>query len=571
MPQPVNYKQYKKNRATQAPPPAGQGNGFGAGAQVGMGAGQAPPPAQNQSRQPGPEDDFPFPGGGKIPFPLPGGGGGRKLPFPFPGGGGSGPNIPMPPEGPRLPQEPVIPMGERARRPGRPQLPFDLKLPWQQGGGQQQPPPVGGQATQPLPPGGLPEAPPDEPFVGQRQPPGPQPPVGQQPPPVGGGIPTQPLPPEDYQLTDLGKKARDQFSKYALGEEDPQVTAERQRLERNNLNRTEQARRLAHERAVRSGFQPGSAQYEQMMRQGVSDANNQNIQAENSFNDFARARRSDRQKELEGLFEGEYERGREGKADAWKDFNQIVKFLPSDVAQQNLMRAKLGGQDISQSFQNMYGPDGVIKDEFKDLTKAELVKQGIEDSINQMEINPDTDKPWEGTEKKEYIDKFYRDNFENILFPSKVQSKEIKEQEATETRIQDFIKNGDASKMSSEDWAKMTPSQRLEAKAHITQFADMKPSSPWGEDDEIKPAKAKKKFQEANPLAKDEMKGKVVEKDGELYIITNPANRDTKRGWEAVGYVFPSYQSRSRYQILAKPVGGGKEIVLYESEEFDPD
>jgi len=400
-----------------------------------------------------------------------------------------------------------------------------------------------------------------QPTIGGEAPAGPPQPAGPQPPvqpPIGPDV--GPPQPAGYQTTELGDEATKQYSKYALGDEDPDVTAQRQRLEREQLNRVEQAKREAHQEAGRRGYSPGHPIYEKMMNNAESSARNANIEAQNAFGDFARGRRSDRQRELAQISETEFGRAERGRTEAWSDFNQIVKFLPSDAAQQELMRKKLGGQDIKEAFRNMYQPDGTLKAEYRDLSKVELIKKGISDAFGAMTTNPDTGKPFASdAERKAAEDKFYDDNFENILFPAQTQAGQREEQQATQGRIDAFLDGGPISAMGESDWKAMTgpqidkavasdQMQKFESSQTYFRQSDFEKSGLKADAvqtvvDDGAPSKAASSAGEGN--------GSIIVYNGQPMRITRySSKKDTTLKNERIGRVY------------AVPLKGGKEVEI---------
>jgi hypothetical protein len=367
-------------------------------------------------------------------------------------------------------------------------------------------------------------------------------------------------PAKTYDTTAIGEQAMDKFSEYAMADEDPQVTAERDRLERNNLLRVEQSRRMAHGNAIRAGFQPGSAQYEQMMRETVSSAENQGISATNSFNDFVRSRRSDQQRELEGLAEGEFSRVGTQESREWNEFNQLVKFLPSDKAQQMLAVSKATGVDVTSAIGRMYDESGTIKPEYADMSQPELIRKGIEQSVELMTNNPDTGKAWVGNEKATYIDKFYSENFQNIIAPSQTQTGQAEEQKASKSRAEQSIESGDYSMLTEGDWNNFTDTQIIEAKSkgHFNVYdSEVQKGDNWSDLDNMNTSSATKYWREHNPISAAENKGKIIEKDGVLYIITDPLKVVDLGG------------DNKQISVMAKPVKGGPEISIKDSSRFE--
>lgn len=363
-----------------------------------------------------------------------------------------------------------------------------------------------------------------------------------------------------YKTTDIGQQAMDKFSQRALAEEDPQVAAERQRLERNSVLMEQKARREGHDRAVQAGYRPGSPQYEQMLTQSVSNARNANIQAMNSFNDFARSRRADQQRELEGLLSGEFSRVGVQQSRDVQDFNNLVKFLPSDKAQQMLAVANAKGMDLTSAMSGMYDMSGNLKGEFQDMSKPELVKQGIEQSVDQMNTNPDTGEAWKGTEKSDYIDKFYSDNFQNLLFPSETQTEQVTEKKASKESVEKALESGDLGDLAPEDWANMTTSQRKDAKEKglITEFdSTSNKGDNWSDLDNMNTSDATSYWLSNNPISAPENKGKIVEKDGVLYEIIEPMRVIDEGG------------DNKRIAVIARPVGGGAEQQIHRSSRFE--
>jgi len=362
-----------------------------------------------------------------------------------------------------------------------------------------------------------------------------------------------------YQTTELGDEALDKFSEYALADEDPQVTAERKRLERNSVMQAQQAKRQAHENAIRNGFQPGTQQYEQMMRDAVSDARTANTTQMNAFNDFARARRSDQQAELEGLASGEFSRLGTEQQREQREFENLVKFLPSDIAQQALAVGQAQGVDLKSSFTNMYNSDGTLKPEYQDKTQPELIKQGIEQAVGQMTTNPDTNEAWKGTEQQDYINKFYNDNFQNILYPAQTQSEQITEEKAASDRIGKFLSSGDASEMADSDWSTLTTTQLKEAKDNgyiIENSSFGNKGDNWDYMDNIGVVEARERWLKRNPISNPENKGKIIEKNGKLYELTVPL--ETRKTGD-----------NHKLYVMGKDLVTGEEVVLSNSSEFD--
>ena len=376
-------------------------------------------------------------------------------------------------------------------------------------------------------------------------------------------VPTkeQDLPqPNTYETTDLGAEAMDKFSEYALADEDPQVTAERDRLERNNLLRTEQARRMAHSNAIRAGFQPGSAQYEQMMRDTVSGAENEGIAATNSFNDFVRGRRADQQRELEGIATGEFGKLGTQQARETQAFNNLVKFLPSDKAQQMLAVSQAKGLNINEAMTNMYDESGELKAEFKDLTESELVKQGLEQAIGQMTINPETSEAWKGDEQSNYIEKFYAENFQNIIAPSQGQAEIATETGLSKDRVDKAVTSGSFGDLTQADWNNITDTQIIKAKqdGSIREYdSTIQKGDNWADLDNMNDSDAKAYWLSNNPISAPENKGKIIEKDGVLYEITDPMKVVGLGG------------DNKRISVMARPVKGGPEISLKNSTRWE--
>lgn len=332
---------------------------------------------------------------------------------------------------------------------------------------------------------------------------------------------------DDLDWDDLETEAMGAYSAYAMNE-DPMVASEQRRLERNNLLRLDQSKRAAHEMAVNAGYLPGTAQYEELLRNAVTDAENQNITATNALHDFMRQRRSDRQGELMNI----YEEGVQADDKAWNRMEDMSKFIGSVAGQEAFARAHIAGVPLEDAIANLYDADGNLKSDYKDKTHAELVKAGLEDAVGQMKTNPDgADKPWTEEEKKAYVEKFYQDNFENLVYGTQLQTEERTEEQeedaARDDRVSAYFKDNDPSKMLPGDWEALTDSQRAEIQEKAVKFNTLGISKDYGsgwtdEDanpDNMSDSTALKLYKAKTKVAV----GQHIEKNGVVYIVTQPA------------------------------------------------
>jgi hypothetical protein len=350
--------------------------------------------------------------------------------------------------------------------------------------------------------------------------------------------------------------------------ESTEVTAARHRLDREKSINMEQAQRKAHERAVRAGYRPGTAQYDEIVRKGISDAHNANIDAENKFNEFARGVRKESYQSAADIGDRDYGRGRDARDDYQEDIDRLMKNIPTDKGRELLAWGEVNGESLNKVLNTMRDPETgewLVLDD----TGKQKRRKVFDEEMAGLKYNPDTNKPW--TSEQEYTDyteKLWSQITENIFDPVTTQGDIKDEQVAGEARFEEFLKSGDASGLEASDWENVTATQISDAKkdGKIIELntgsatgMETKMSFDKDGDQSIPSGMALNTFKADNPWAEV---GNVVEIDGVLYEVTEVDTR----------YAGKVLNTRKRAYVMGKPVkppGPAKEI--YSSHKYDPD
>lgn len=333
---------------------------------------------------------------------------------------------------------------------------------------------------------------------------------------------------------------------------DPLTQQMKLKMEQDNIRNKEQTRRLTHERAVRAGYMPGTPEYEQMMRQGLTQASEQNIMATNQYNQFA-AQRKD-----------------EITNNQMKEAQNYIGQIPSDVGRSAFQGLIAEGMDPKQAFAQIM-QEGKLTGEGKYLDQTEVARRvaAATEEVASMTTNPDNipgqpPLPWGPDEQAAYRDKVISSITRQKLAPLEDRDKVREEEKLEEVRLQKYIDDDDFTDMLDGDYASMSKTQKKEVKDQSKSYERNTPKTPWKEDQSISRSAAKSSYLSQHGYSLDE----IVEKDGELFMITDLA-KTTKDKKEFEG--MSGVQTRVEYSLMAKPINGGKEVELHTSKEFDPD
>ncbi|MCP3683260.1 MAG: hypothetical protein GY861_11275 [bacterium] len=185
------------------------------------------------------------------------------------------------------------------------------------------------------------------------------------------------------------------------------VKMARDRLDREKALNLDKANRDAHDSAVRAGFQPGSAQYNEMVTRASMASRAQNIDAENKYNEFAQGVREDAYKNIAAMGERDYGRASEREAYSDRQFEKLLDALPSEKARELTTLAKFHGQDLAKVLTSMQNEDGSWK---KEMTSEGAMAENIGKLVDLMEF----DSP---EEKAEFKRKTIAQAVENIVNP----------------------------------------------------------------------------------------------------------------------------------------------------------
>jgi len=201
--------------------------------------------------------------------------------------------------------------------------------------------------------------------------------------------------------------------------QDPLIEQMKLRTQRENIQNTQKNRRDAHERAIRAGFQEGSPQYEEMMRNAETQAKNQNIAADNKFREFATGREDQiRSRDFsEDMATKDFELRRQSqefgqemdtKDMDFRDFNNSIKFVESDIGRSLLAGIQAEGGDWSTAMNQLYTTDAdgkrVLHPMHKDKTSSELIKASLDETVKNITVNPEgADEPWGVAEREAWV------------------------------------------------------------------------------------------------------------------------------------------------------------------------
>jgi hypothetical protein len=337
--------------------------------------------------------------------------------------------------------------------------------------------------------------------------------------------------------------------------EDQLVKQMRLRMEQDNLRNMQQNRRLAHDRAVREGYPPGSAQYEAMMRDAETKASGQNIEATNKFRQFA----TQREDEL--------------RSNDLREFEVFNKYVESDIGQSLIAGVAAEGGDWRSAIGNLYTTDEngrrVLKPENRDKSKVELIRSSFEETVNGIATNPEGDElDWGPAEKQAWVDKKMSQYSEQLVQGLDTTDEQNQAKNDSEARIDQFLETGDISGINPDDWKNLTGTKLSEAKTKtkadghkfVEVFEDYGATKSFGSSGNEYVTDAEERYIAENPWA---VEGQVVEKGGTLYVITEPNTR--KSGSTKL------QQERRYIATMAKPLSGGPEIELHRSNDFDHD
>ena len=317
-----------------------------------------------------------------------------------------------------------------------------------------------------------------------------------------------------------------------------QLTKQMQlRTEQDNLRNTQQARRNAHERAVRAGYAPGSAQYEQMMRNAETDASDQNIAATNKFREFATQR------------EGEV-----SDRDL-REFQALGSFVESTTGQSMLAEVVAKGGNWQEAMGNLYTTDAqgrrVLKPENRDKSANELMRATLQETAKNIF---DTE-----AEQTEWVNDLMRKQAEQGVAGLDITDKTQTLAEGVQTRINTAIESNDYSQMLTEDWTSLDSDQKSTLQGKATAMTDSNNTGDsWRDLDNMTNDSARSTWLSRNEMAKPEMKGKVITYNNKTYVITEPM------------VIIPEEGNNKRVGTKGIDTATGREVTIKRSSRFEP-
>jgi len=265
------------------------------------------------------------------------------------------------------------------------------------------------------------------------------------------------------------------------------------------------------------------------------------------------------------------------KSDKLMDKQDIQSFIndqPQKI-QNILSQIQMSGGDVQAAIKEMY-ENGTIKEGVRPRDQFENLMDESTSYYNQLVPRQpgETDEQWKArrfdsnddgqiTAEDQTVDEAIYDRFKNLqeTIDSPIGDATGDRDAKTEadTRIDDFITNG--GDLSSSDWKSLqNDATKMEALRSSDNFVDWNKtgrSENTGSDWEYSVHKVEDieaSWQKNNPLGRPEAKGMIIEKDGELYVITDPM------------YHGKNSSGANRVEILMEPVGGGAEVILIGSE-----
>jgi len=263
-------------------------------------------------------------------------------------------------------------------------------------------------------------------------------------------------PPTGIEMEDLLKE---QIYADATGES-TEVSAERERLDREKIQTLNNALQSAHERAVQAGFRPSSQQYDTIMNGARSDAERRNIKAENNLNQFARDTRMGVRSEMAAIGEMEYYRLKDSNEQADQDIFKVIDSLPSDISRQLAMVNQMSGGDTGAYISSLYKDGEFIGP--KDPTGTQLAIDSLVETFSKIPNNPETDKPWVEGEQETYAAELYAEMQKQVMAPIGDRKDVTDAKTESEDRIDTAMTNNDYSSMMPGDWKNVSDTQLSE-------------------------------------------------------------------------------------------------------------
>jgi hypothetical protein len=399
----------------------------------------------------------------------------------------------------------------------------------------------------------------------------------------GGNNPDDPG--DDSQLstensTEQGRKYDENVLK-AMDGEGADVASARNSAKRDNRFQSYYDDKTIKETLAQSGLEPGTIEYQRALDRTRSGTNQANLQRDNNVNQLQRDYFNDAMNKASGVeskIRGyETEKFYDNKSDKLMDKQDVDSFIndqPQKI-QNALRQIQMSGGDVQSAIQEMYD-NGTIKEDYRPQDQYEnlmdesssyyqqIVPKGPNETDEQYQARPfDSNGDGQITSEDQTIGEAIYDRFKNLdetqRDPINDATGDRTAQTEADARIDSFITNG--GDLSSSDWESLqNDATKMEALRSSDNFVDWNQDGKGentGSDWEVgyhKIEDIEASWQKNNPLGRPEAEGMIIEKDGELYKITNPMHHG-KHG-----------PNINRVEILMEPVGGGAEVVLMGSE-----
>jgi len=359
------------------------------------------------------------------------------------------------------------------------------------------------------------------------------------------------------------------------------IQSQENRTDRNRAARDYMINKSARERAANSGFAPGSKQYQDIMAQAQSEIASGNLAGEQALNQATRDEFQEYMNRAAGIEterfgravgergfkyqreDIEYLRGEQDKIHDKSDAQSVINNIKDQKAKQELLKALTDGgiNGFKAKLNDVIGEGGTIAEKYRSASTIDTMFQEAEEWVERL--NPKRSGELKAVWKARNA-KAIQDRVKEIDTAKRQPLKAATDLETagneSDARIATFISSGDASGLEEDDWKNITDTQKVNLKASgaIQVFesleGDGQLNDGFPDGKPMSSAEAKKAFQDANPWAKA---GNIVEKNGTLYKIIRMDSRSSSGNWR-------------RAQVIARPVKGGAEVSIFNSNEYDP-
>ncbi len=280
-------------------------------------------------------------------------------------------------------------------------------------------------------------------------------------------------------ITEAGDLFEDYWTEGFRTGEFSDVENRRMQLDRENDQFEYMVMKTARDRAAQMGLEPGTAGYEQLMRDAMAEANQRRLGAEQTVNQMQRDYRDNASTQLGNIEQAgrEFAIGERGfefsrddieymreQSDEIKDEASARAFISNikdPKLRQNLENALLqGGPEAVRALaNNALDEFGTIQGDFASQDPALTMVEGINKQIDTMTVSPDGDE-WEPGEKEAYASELIDSNLRQQYGLNDKEIKEFHSQNETNKRFQQYLDGEiEIKDFSTEDWENMDSQQ----------------------------------------------------------------------------------------------------------------